>query len=158
MLNEKCRKYTAVSINNEQYKFNRLPFGLKNAPMVFQRVMNDLLSNLNFVKVYLDDVIIFSTTVEKHYKHIKTVIERLHQQGISINFEKSTFFKKEIRFLGNILSEKGIKPDLSRVKFTKEMCNPKSLKQLQRLIGYINWFRSYIPNLSDKMKTITEKT
>ncbi len=148
---------TSFIINGEQYEYTRLPFGLINAPLYFQKVMNKLLRHKKFIKVYLDDLLIFSKTEEQHIEDIKTVINLLHQNNISINFTKSFFFKTIIKFLGNIISSEGISPDTSRISNLESKINIKSRKELQSLLGFINWFRPYIKDLSNKLSLITDK-
>ncbi|MGL5708363.1 MAG: reverse transcriptase domain-containing protein, partial [Aeromonas sp.] len=150
-------QYTAFVIAGRHYEFLRMPFGLSNAPMTFQRVMTHTFTDMKFVRVYLDDILIFSQSIEDHIIHVEAVINRLIENGISVNFEKSSFGKTEIRYLGQVISEEGIKADLSRVNTSLINSEPKTKKQLMSLIGYINWFRNYIPNLSSKISPITEK-
>ncbi|KAF9761084.1 Transposon Ty3-I Gag-Pol polyprotein [Nosema granulosis] len=85
---------TAFVLPFGQYEFLRMPFGLSNAPREFQRIMNEKLSDLNFVKVFVDDILIYSKTPETHLKHVDIVLSRLSEEGISINYEKSSFMKK----------------------------------------------------------------
>ncbi|KAF9754383.1 Retrovirus-related Pol polyprotein from transposon 17.6 [Nosema granulosis] len=97
------------------YEFLRMPFGLTSAPREFQRCMSDLLSHLNYVRIFLNDVLIFSKTMDEHAKHLETVFRILTKAGASINFEKSSFCQKQVVYLGNIIDEHGIKADISRV-------------------------------------------
>lgn len=155
-MEEKSKKFTAFVINNKQYEFNRMPFGLKNAPMTFQMTMNKIFGHLPFIKIYLDDIIIFSEDINQHKIHLKKVLEIANQNKISINYDKSKFCKKEINFLGNRISQEGIKPTLERIE-NLEIPNNIDKKKLQRILGCINWYRPYIPNLSIKLINITEK-
>lgn len=155
-MEEKSKKFTSFIINNQQYEFNRLPFGLKNAPMTFQMSMNKIFANLRFVKIYLDDIIIFSKSIEEHEKHLETVFKIIKENNISVNFDKSEFCKGKITFLGNEISQKGITPAQERIK-NIETKNIKTKKGLQKLLGYINWYRPYLPNLSRKLVNITNK-
>ncbi|ORE00292.1 TF29 [Hepatospora eriocheir] len=150
-------KYTSFILNGEQYEFTRMPFGLQNAPMTFQKAMNRLLSHLQYIKVYLDDIIIYSKTLEEHHIHITEVINILTKNQVSVNFNKSKFYQTEIKYLGHIISENGIKPDISKVTELTNIKQPRSRKDLQRLLGFINWFRNFIPNLSQNLKPITDK-
>jgi hypothetical protein len=104
-LKEECKKYTAFSTPNGHYEFNRIPFGLTNAPATFQRLMNMVLAQyVNvFVKVYLDDVIIYSTSIEEHTMHIKLVLEALAEANLKINTKNCFFFLETIKYLGSIV-------------------------------------------------------
>ncbi len=157
VLSQSTKYLTSFIINGQQYEYNRLPFGLVNAPLFFQRIMNNLIGDKKFVKIYLDDLIIFSKTEEQHIKDIESIILLLYQNNISINFSKSSFFKTSIKFLGNIVSASGISPDPTRIENFNFNFNIKIKKQLQSLLGFINWFRPYVRNLSQRLFSITEK-
>ncbi|KAG0435260.1 Retrovirus-related Pol polyprotein from transposon 17.6, partial [Dictyocoela muelleri] len=127
------------------------------APREFQKCMNNLFSNLDFVKIFLDDMLIFSESIELHEKHLNNVLKILKKVGASINFEKSNFCQREVTYLGNIISEDGIKPDISRIDKLVNFKQPKSFKDVMKLVGFINWFRPYIKNISQKITPITHK-
>ncbi|KAG0418505.1 Retrovirus-related Pol polyprotein from transposon gypsy [Dictyocoela roeselum] len=92
-----------------------MPFGLSNAPRTFQRAMNNLLGHLEFVKIFIDDVLIHSENSETHGSHLKQVLEILKENNVSINFEKSRFFKKQVSYLGHIIDKDGSRADVSRL-------------------------------------------
>lgn len=147
---------TAFVIANETYGFLRMPFGLSNAPRTLQRVMNRLFEDMDFVKVYLDDILVHSQTKVIHLEHLQKVFTRLKEAGASINFDKSHFMKQSVTYFGNNISGDGIKPDLSRVGIYNNFY-PKNIKQLQRIIGFINWSRPYVRNLLYHLSPITNK-
>lgn len=96
--------------------FKRMPFGLSNAPMTFQRAIDHILGKLGYVKVFIDDILIQSKDETQHFVHLKTVLEILQKNVLSINFDKIKFFLSEVCFLGHVISPKGIKPKLERLK------------------------------------------
>ncbi|KAG0442483.1 Retrovirus-related Pol polyprotein from transposon opus [Dictyocoela muelleri] len=114
-MNEKDIPKTGFRILNQCFVFKRMPFGLCNAPRTFQENMEIILETLNYVYVYLDDILIFSRTYEDHVEHLKTVFERLKRHNVSINFSKSEFAKEKITFLGHIISKEGIQADISNL-------------------------------------------
>ncbi|KAG0441967.1 Polyprotein P3 [Dictyocoela muelleri] len=132
---------------NRSYVFLRMPFGLSNAPRTFQNVMMDMFSDLNFVKIYIDDILIHSKTLYEHFLHVKAVLYILHNNGASINFEKSSFFVDEVDVLGHKISKNGIKANISTVK-KWENKYPNTRKELDKLLGFFNWFRSYVMKMS----------
>lgn len=105
LIREKDREKTAFSINHAKFHFVRMPFGLKNAPSIFQRCVNDILREYigKFAYVYIDDVLIFSNTAEEHMQHISVIFQALHDANMKVSDEKSHFFKPEIEFLGHII-------------------------------------------------------
>ncbi|KAF9758300.1 Transposon Ty3-G Gag-Pol polyprotein, partial [Nosema granulosis] len=148
---------TAFVVPWGHYEFLRMPFGLTSAPREFQRCMSDLFSELNFVRIFLDDVLIFSKSTEEHANHLQIVFGILIKAEASINFEKSSFCQKKVTYLGNVVSEDGIQADISRVENCKLYMPPKNHKDVMKLVGLLNWFRPYIENLSQRMAPITAK-
>ncbi|ORD99557.1 POL3 [Hepatospora eriocheir] len=140
-----------------QFEFLRMPFGLSNTPGTFQRAMNLLLGNLDFVKIYLDDILIASKDLSEHKRHLKTVIEILNKHQVSINYDKSSFLLQEVKYLGQIINGNGIRPDTSRISKLLNYLPANTPKKCQRVIGLLNWFRPYLPNLSQKISEITSK-
>ena len=111
-----CEK-TAFITDQGIYEFNVMPFGLTNAPATFQRMMNRVFTKINgdFVVVYLDDLNIYSRNFNEHLVHLQEVFERLRNAGLKLKRKKCYFFKKELAFLGHIISEKGIHPDPDKI-------------------------------------------
>ncbi|KAI5152754.1 hypothetical protein ENBRE01_2980 [Enteropsectra breve] len=157
-VDENSRKYTAFVIQANHYEYNRVPFGLANAPRLFQRTMQHIFGHLTFVKIFLDDFLIFSNSENEHAKHLDTVLTIAQQHNLTLSFEKSSFFKDSVKFLGHIISEKGIKPDISRVEGLKQFNSPKTRRQLLQLLGLMNWYRPFIPGLSKTIQPLTTKT
>ncbi|KAF9760655.1 Transposon Tf2-9 polyprotein [Nosema granulosis] len=140
-----------------QYEFLRMPFGLTNAPREFQRVMTTIFQDMPFVKVFVDDILIFSENQKEHERHVIDVLRRCLERGISINMQKSTFLLKEVKYLGKIINEDGIKADTSALVKIDPLKIPRTKKQIMRILGIINWFRDHIPKLSQKITPITNK-
>lgn len=148
---------TGFVILNEHYEYTTMPLGLSNAPKTFQKIMQSILGHLPFLKIYLDDILVFSKNETEHNAHLKTTLDLLRDAGLTINAEKSKFNLKEVRYLGRIIDSAGIRIDteiLDKIVFKKA---PKTKRQLQRLIGTINWARPFISNLSSKIVFLTNK-
>lgn len=109
------------------------------------------------MKVFLDDVLVFSQNANEHCEHVQEVINRLQNSGAAINMEKSTFMKESVNYLGMIINKDGIRADVSRVDEYFDLGPQNTKKKLQKLIGFINWFRDFIPNLSTKIIKLTDK-
>lgn len=149
---------TAFVILGDQYEYLRMPFGLSNAPRTFQCAMKRLFGGFSFVKVFLDDLLIHSKTLEDHKNHLKIIFEILQSNNIKINFNKSNFVCEEVTYLGNIINAEGIRADTQRLKKLKaEDFKPRSLKDVQRILGLLNWYRPYVINLSTKINALTNK-
>ncbi|KAG0420565.1 Transposon Tf2-6 polyprotein [Dictyocoela roeselum] len=147
---------TSFRICGNTYAFNRMPFGLTNAPRTFTKAMKSILDDMNYVKVYMDDILIHSKDSNEHYDHVKTVLNKLLSAGASINFEKSVFNVSEIRFLGHIISKDGVKADITNLK-DFEMAAPNTKKKLQKILGYINWFRPFIKDFATLASSLYSK-
>ena len=150
------RQRTAFLLNFELYQFNRMPFGLTNAPRTFQRVINRVVEGLPGVSVYMDDVLIYTSDMETHIELVKEVLQRLQNKGFSVNFKKSVFAKPEISYLGCILNSSGIRANTSRVDKMENFV-PKTKKHLMKVLGFLNWFRPFIFNVSGKLAPLTSK-
>jgi len=128
------------------YQYKVLPFGLTNCPSVFQNVMNDIFRDLHtFVLVYMDDILIFSKTSDDHIKHLRQVFQNLQDQKMYIKLKKCDFFKKELHFLGHVVSQDGVKPDPRKVQVVRDMPVPLNQSSLREFLGLTNYFKKYIP-------------
>ena len=111
-LDQDAIKKTAFVTPFGKYECMKVPFGLAKTPAYFQSLMNRVLNGLHFTLAYLDDVIIFSKTEEQHLKHIQIVLTRLAH--LKLKKSKCAFFKKELPYLGHILTTDGIKPQTEK--------------------------------------------
>jgi len=120
---------TSFSINNGKYEFLRMPFGLTNANRIFQRAMDDILREQvgKTCHVYMDDVTIFSKTIEQHYKDLIVIINILLNANMKISIEKSKFFKLETTFLGYVVPHNVIKTDPEKISTVLKYPTPKNI-------------------------------
>ena len=118
--------------------------------------MNKVLNELNFVFAYLDDIIIFSTTAEEHMKHIQIVIDRLKAAQLKLKKSKCAFFKKELYYLGHLLTTEGIKPQFEKVKAIHEMKPPNNPKGVREFLGMVGFYRKFINRFADAARPITK--
>uniref|UniRef100_A0A8C5N9Y2 Gypsy retrotransposon integrase-like protein 1 n=1 Tax=Gouania willdenowi TaxID=441366 RepID=A0A8C5N9Y2_GOUWI len=127
-----------------------MPFGLTNAPAVFQALVNDVLRDMlnRFVFVYLDDILIFSKTPSEHQQHVRMVLQRLLENKLFVKSEKCEFHVPEISFLGYIVAQGEMQMDPAKVSAVTEWPPPTNRKQLQRFLGFANFYRRFIRNYS----------
>ena len=123
-----------------------MPFGLRNAVQSFQRFINRVMSDLDFIFNYLDDILIFSSTPEEHEKHFRIVLERLKESGLRLNLSKCELGKSEIVFLSHLVNHEGSKPCAEKVEAILEYPKPSTVADLHRFLGMINFFRRSIPH------------
>jgi len=131
------------------YKFLRLPFGLSIAPEYFQKINIQNFGDIKGIIIYFDDILIAGETEDEHDKIMNKVIERAKQLNVKFNKNKIQYKVEKVKYLGHIFSKEGVRPDEERVRTIREMKNPKDKKELQRVLGLINYFRNFIPNLSE---------
>lgn len=156
-IDECDREKTAFSLNHDKYQFKRMPFGLKNAPSIFQRCVNDILSDFigKFVYVYIDDVLIFSNSTEEHMKHISLVTDALYAANMKISEEKSHFFKTTIEYLGHVITHKKITVDPAKIATIRDYEVPKTLKQLRSFLGLTSYYRKFLKDYAKISKPLT---
>jgi len=141
---------TAFRTRRGQYEYLVMPFGLTNAPAVFQRFINFVLNDFinKFVVVYLDDILIYSRTLEEHKEHVKAVLKALKENHLLVNLEKCLFHVKELEFLGHVISGKFIKTDPKKLEAVLSWPEPTTVKQVQSFLGFGNYYRRFIKNFS----------
>lgn len=158
ILQEKDRKKTAFNINNGKYEFCRLPFGLRNAPSIFQRAIDDVLRDDigKFCHVYMDDIIIYSKDADVHLEHIEEIIKKLGDAGMRISMEKSKFFKTNVEFLGFMISPEGIKTCPSKVQDIHNFKTPETVRSLRSFLGLSGYYRRFIRDYALIAKPLTK--
>jgi len=157
---ERDKQKTAFSTPYGHYEFNRMPFGLKNAPATFQRLMNSVLTGMQGLKclVYLDDIVIYGASLEEHNKRLEEVLQRLRENNLKLQPDKCEFLRKETIYLGHIISENGISPDPSKLTAIKEFPTPRKVKDIQSFIGLAGYYRKFIADFSKVAKPLTKLT
>ncbi|KAG1239029.1 hypothetical protein G6F35_000323 [Rhizopus arrhizus] len=153
-LDPKDAKKTAFIANGSLYQFTCLPFGVVNGPSSFMRFMHGILRGLPRIMVYLDDIIVYSSSKEQHQQDLRNVLQRLNDYNLKISIKKCQFFQKEIKFLGFLVSGHGIRSDPSKVEVIKTWPTPSSVKQVQRFLGFCAFYHRFIANLSTMAKPL----
>ena len=138
---------TAFTWNDVQYKFLRAPFGLKNLPSQFQRVIHYVFQDCSFVRTFIDDAIVFSSDWDSHVQHVKEAIKRLNDAMLILNIEKCHFFKTSLRLLGFRIDTYDHSIDPDQAEKTVEWPIPRTGKQIQAYLGFVNYFREHIPTI-----------
>jgi hypothetical protein len=136
------------------FMYAKMPFGLMNVGATFQKAMDTTFvgEKNKFVLIYLDNIIVYSSSYEEHLKHLKRVFLKCRQFEISLNPKKSHFALKKGKLLGHIVSVEGVKIDPARVEAIQRLSIPRSKKDIQSLLGKINFVRRFIPNFAELVK------
>ena len=139
---------TAFSVENGHYEFLRMPFGLKNAPATFQRLMDNVLKDLQgkICLVYMDDIIVFSTSLQEHISNLKAVFQKL---------KESNLLCKTVEFLGHIITPKGVKPNPKKIAAIQKFPLPKTSRDIKSFLGLIGYYRKFIKNFAHITKPLT---
>lgn len=137
-----------------------LLFGLCNGPAPFQTYINHALRGLvdQFCTAYLDDILIFSNDLIEHRRHVRTVLQRLREHGLQVDISKCSFEAKQVTYLGLITSTDGIHMDSKKVSCVQEWTTPRSVLDIQRLLGFANFYRRFIPEFSRIASPLTKLT
>ncbi|GBG68169.1 hypothetical protein CBR_g2720 [Chara braunii] len=141
---------TAFRTRYGHYEFIVMPFGLTNAPATFQRCMNDLFRPWldRFVVVYLDDILVFSRTLQEHQGHLRQVLEKLREANFKINAKKCEWAKTQVLYLGHVLDRDGIKPEDNKIAAIRDWPTPRTLTELWSFLGLANYYRKFVRNSS----------
>jgi len=139
-----------------KYSYKRLPMGIAGSPDIFQEKMSDLMAPLEFVRTYLDDLLIITKgSLEDHLEKLSMVLTRLQDAGLKINADKSKFCALETEYLGYILTRNGIKPQSNKVQAMLALAPPKSVKELRSFLGMVQYYRDLWARRSDMLAPLT---
>ena len=144
---EESSKLLCINTHRSLYKFERLAFGVKVAPAIFQQVMDTMLGELDFSITYLDNILINSKTMEEHRGHVHKVFSRIQDYGFKIKESKCDFFMKEIKYLVHITDKDGRRPDPEQATAIKNMSAPENVTSLQSFLGLANYYQAFIPSM-----------
>lgn len=142
-------EYTGFRTHKGNFEWVRMPFGLVNASSTFQRIMDEILSDLEFAAAYIDDLFIFSSTWEEHLAHITAVLDRLLSYNIKLKLVKCIFGATSIKCLGHIVGGGEVKPDPEKLVAIARMPRPFDVRTLRSFLGMIGYYRQYIDDYSD---------
>lgn len=148
---------TAFNVENGHFEYTRMPFGLKNAPATFQRVMDNVLKGLqnDICLVYMDDIIIYSTSLAEHILNLTKVFQRLRESNLKIQLDKSEFLQKQVAFLGHIVTPEGIKPNPEKIKAILKYPIPRTTKEIKGFLGLLGYYRKFIKDFARITKPLT---
>lgn len=145
-IDEKSKEKTAFTpwAGAGLFEFNVLPFGLCNAPATFQRLLDRLLSTTSNCIAYIDDILIFSNSLDEHLKQIRSILSIFVDSGFKLNMKKCHFGYKEVEYLGMIVNGEGVRPSKKNVEAITNYPVPSNVKELHSFLGSCNYFQRYI--------------
>ncbi|KAK3570675.1 hypothetical protein QTP86_024977, partial [Hemibagrus guttatus] len=141
---------TAFHTTHGHYEYCVMPFGLTNAPAVFQALMNKVFRDLlgRGVIAYIDDILVYSASMEEHVIQVREVLARLQQHHLYVKLEKCEFHRSKVTFLGYVISHQGVEMDTVKVQAVTGWPEPSMVRELQRFLGFANFYRRFIRNYS----------
>ena len=149
-MDEESIPKTAFCCHMGLFEFLVLPFGLTNSPATFQRYLQSVLNDLlwKFCLVYIDDVIIYSSSIEDHIGHLKIILDRLAKHQLRLNPEKCEFATRTVGYLGHIVTPEGISPDPDKTKSIENFPKPKKVRDVRSFLGMSSYYRRFVEGYS----------
>ncbi|KAI2645678.1 Transposon Tf2-6 polyprotein [Labeo rohita] len=148
---------TAFITPTGHYEYRVMPYGLVNAPSVFQNFMHEIFRDYlhQFMIIYIDDILIYSNNLSEHHQQVTKVLQRLREHNLYLKAEKCTFHQSSVQFLGYFIDHTGVKMDESKVEAIVNWPTPTTVKSLQKFLGFSNFYRRFINNYSTIASPLT---
>lgn len=147
---------TAFRFEDKLYEFDRMPFGLVSAPQTFMRLMNRVLAPFPFATAYLDDVVVFSSSLEEHRQHLEKVFKAIRAANLRLNMQKCSFGRSEVVYLGFNISKDKRRPSDDKLQKLRSFPAPTTKKELATFLGIANQYRELVANFADKSSPLFE--
>lgn len=154
-LSKRAQEIFAFITSSGLYSYTVLPFGLRNAPATFQRLMNCVVADLEGCAVYLDDVVIYSDTWDEHLQRTHALFNRLLWAQLTVNLAKCEFAKGTVTYLGNVVGQGQVRPIRAKVEAIDQFPPPSSKKELMRFLGMAGYYRQFCQNFSTVATPLT---
>ena len=157
---EDREKKTAFCTKDGLFEFKVMPFGRCNAPATFQCLMDLVLAGMQWSQclVYLDDIIIPGRSVEEHLRNVASVLKWLRAAGLKLQPAKCSFFQKQVKYLGHVISEEGVATDPTKTENVKQWPTPSTAEEVQQLLGLASYYRRFIQHFAEIVKPLHHLT
>ena len=141
-----------------KWEFKRCPFGLTQDPAYFQMLVNKVLEGLEFAFGYLDDILIYSKSMDEHLQHVRILFERMRRADLKLMKRKCNFLKAHVQYLGHYISGQGLEPIPEKLESLQQMPAPTDLTEVRKFLGFVGYYRKFIPKYSDIARPLTNLT
>ena len=155
LLAKESRPLTTFITPFGRYQFNALPFGITSAPELFQKRMNALLSNLKGVLCLMDDVLVYGKDQREHDKGLEAVLQWIEAAGMTLNHDKCEVSETQLKFLGHIIDQSGVRADPAKTEAIIQMSAPQNVAEVRRFIGMAKQLSKFIPNCANLLHPLT---
>ena len=154
-LTDRAKEISAFVVPSGLYQYKVMPFGMKNSPATFQRMMNQVIADIENCEVYIDDIVIYSVDWQVHIKTIEKLFDRLSEANLTINLAKSEFGCAHLTYLGHVVGQGRVRPVHAKVEAVANFPTPEDKKQLMRFLGMAGYYRKFCPNFSAIAEPLT---
>ncbi|CAH8596854.1 unnamed protein product [Schistosoma turkestanicum] len=148
-VDEASKELLTINTHRGLFQYNRLPFGVKTAPSIFQQLMDTILSDIAGVAAYLDDILIVAKTLEQLRERTTLVLQRISDNGFRLRPEKCQFLLQSVKYLGFIFDADGRRPDPENIRAIKLMPTPTNVSELRSFLGLISYYSAFVPSMHD---------
>ena len=148
ILEESSHKFITVNTHCGLYHYTRLPFGVASAPAMFQKTMDTLLQGIPGVICYIDYILVTGTSEEEHLQNLTKVLDKFKEYGVRVKQDKCKFMSASVEYLGHRIDPDGIHAMGSKLEAIREAPTPHNIQELRSFLGLLNYYASFIPNLS----------
>ena len=155
-LDEASSLLTTFNTPLGRYRWLRLPFGIKCAPEIFQRIMDQMLEGIEGAAAIMDDILIAGSNTEQHDAVLRKVIERATTYNLKLNLQKCLIRQPAVPYIRHLLTSEGLKPDPSKVAAVRAMPTPNNKDDVKRFLGFVTYLAKFIPNLSELDAPLSE--
>uniref|UniRef100_A0A8C6SMM6 ribonuclease H n=1 Tax=Neogobius melanostomus TaxID=47308 RepID=A0A8C6SMM6_9GOBI len=155
-VDKESRDMLTINTHKGLFRYCRLPFGITSAPALFQRAMDQILSGLQGVQCYLDDILCTGANDEEHLRNLDATLQRLREYGLRLRKEKCEFLKSSVEYLGHVIDAKGLHTSPSKITAIVDAPPPENVSQLRSFLGLLNYYGRFIPNLASLLQPLHE--
>ena len=153
-IDEEHRKYFTISTPWGLYQYNRMLYGIADAPSKWQRVMDELLLGIPFTKCILDDILVSGKDDEDHLRNLSAVMKVLEDNGLKANLKKTELFRDHVDWCGHRISASGLEQNEDKVKAVNDAPAPKNVSELRSWIGMVTYYHKFLPDLASKLQPL----
>lgn len=157
---EDSKHLTAFITQDGHYEYNRMPFGLCNAPAIFQRLIHKILNTKKIpgVLAYMDDIVVASTNIEEGMMRLRQVLEALREANLTLKLKKCHFFRTHIEYLGYEISAEGVQPGQKKIEAVASFKKPTNIHEIRQFVGLASFFRRFVPGFATLARPLTSLT
>ncbi|XP_055921606.1 uncharacterized protein K02A2.6-like [Eupeodes corollae] len=146
-VDEESKHLLTINTHMGLFRYNRMVFGVKTFPSIFQQVMDQMLAGLSGAAAYIDDIFVSGTDLEEHNRNLHEVLCRIQDYGFKIKFAKCRFFVNEVKYLGYVINQHGLHPDPERILAINNMPEPTNVSELRSFLGAINFYGKFVDDM-----------